>query len=326
MIWVVGGIPHDHLGQEVRLINERGPRDFGNGLVAQCSMSGKLRDEHPADYYVKVSNYVDVLSRYARAVDPETTHRNYPPRPTLPDDSVFLYHDAATSRAGLSAIVSKLKIAKVAIVGLGGTGAYILDLLAKTPISELHLFDHDVLLAHNAFRFPGAVSLDRLRGSPKKVQYLAEEYGRVRRGIFAHPIAITGANLLDLREMSFVFLAMDNGPGKKLILDALEEWGSPFIDCGMGVIRQENSLRASLRVTTGSEGHYSHIGSRVSFASDRDDEYDSNIQTTDLNMMNAAMAVLKFKKIIGYYVDDKLEFNTIYTVARNQMVSGAVGE
>ena len=34
------------------------------------------------------------------------------------------------------------------------------------------------------------------------------------------------------------------------------------------------------------------------------------------------MAVIKWKKLLGYYVDDKHEYNTTYTVARNQMISG----
>ena len=49
---------------------------------------------------------------------------------------------------------------KVVIVGLGGTGGYLLDLLAKTPIEEIHLYDDDIFGTHNAFRAPGAASLD----------------------------------------------------------------------------------------------------------------------------------------------------------------------
>jgi hypothetical protein len=39
-------------------------------------------------------------------------------------------------------------------------------------------------------------------------------------------------------------------------------------------------------------------------------------------MFNAAMAVLKWKKSVGYYADSKKEFNTTYNVARNLLMSG----
>jgi tRNA A37 threonylcarbamoyladenosine dehydratase len=45
---------------------------------------------------------------------------------------------------------------------MGGTGSYILDLVAKTAVMEIHLFDGDDFNQHNAFRAPGAASLEDL--------------------------------------------------------------------------------------------------------------------------------------------------------------------
>lgn len=58
---------------------------------------------------------------------------------------VFCYPDTATTRAGIGAATAKLMTERVAIIGLGGTGSYILDLLAKVPIGEIHLFDPDIV-------------------------------------------------------------------------------------------------------------------------------------------------------------------------------------
>jgi hypothetical protein len=323
-IWLVGSIPYTHQGQVVSIVNDTSQHDFGDGLVAHCCMSGKPNGQHPPDYYVKVSNYVRVLSDYARAIDPSATHTDFPPRASSPDESVFRYHDAATSRAGLSAVTGKLRLDKVAIIGLGGTGAYILDLVAKTPVEEIHLYDDDPLLAHNAFRSPGAASLDELRTNPLKVDYLFTRYDPMRRNIVPHPVRVTAENLEELREMSFVFLAVDSGPVKRTIIEHLHSWNIPFIDCGMGVQRNENSLRGMLRVTTGVPGSYEHLERRISFKDEAEDEYDWNIQTADLNMMNAAMAVIRWKKLFGYYVDTKGELNSTYTVARNQMIGGDI--
>lgn len=321
-VWVVGGIPHDHLGNRVKIVLDQ-PHNYGEGLQASCSMSGKPGGGMPRDYHHKISNYViNVLGPYVHAIDPSATHTDYPARESSAEESVFRYHDAATSRAGLSAISAKLKLGKVAIVGLGGTGSYILDLIAKTPVSEIHLFDDDVLYAHNAFRAPGAASLSELEASPLKVNYYAEKYDHIRRGIVPHAARITGENVNELEAMDFVFLSMDAGPIKRAIVEALQGRGVSFVDCGMGVRRQDDALLGTLRVTTGSDGHYDHMSRRISYTDVNADEYDWNIQTADLNMLNAAMAVLKWKKLVGYYADSKKEFNTAYNVARNQLISG----
>lgn len=321
-IWLVGGLPYDHQGNIVSIVNDQNPHDFGDGLVAACCMSGKPRNRMPVDYHEKISNYVRILTNYARAVDGTATHTNYPPRETTDEESVFRYHDAATSRSGLSAVTSKLRLSKVAIVGLGGTGSYILDLVAKTPVSEVHLFDDDVLYAHNAFRAPGAASLEQLKAKPHKVYHLFEQYDPIRKGIHPHAVRVDASNLEDLHFMDFVFLAVDAGPAKRTIIEQLIEWEIPFVDCGMGVQRTENSLRGTVRVTAGVKGRYDHIRRRVSYGDVAENEYDWNIQTADLNMLNAVMAVIKWKKLFGYYVDTKDELNSTYAVARNTLNSG----
>lgn len=325
-VWVVGGVPHDHQGNKISVIADEEALDYGGGLVAVCRLSGKPKNRMPLNYHEKISNYVDVLGRFARALDPSASFKDYPARETSAEESVFRYQNAASSRSGLSAITGKLKLGKVAIVGLGGTGSYILDLVAKTPVSELHLFDDDVLYAHNAFRAPGAATLEQVKVSPLKVEYFAEMYSAIRRNISPHPIRITEENVDELQGMDFVFLSMDAGPAKRTIVANLETMEIPFVDCGMGVQRQENSLRGVLRVTTGVKDGYEHLARRISFADVNDNEYDWNIQTADLNMMNAAMAVIRWKKMFGYYADSKGELNSTYTVARNQMLNGEVPE
>lgn len=68
------------------------------------------------------------------------------------NETVFQYIDTNSSRANIEMINMKLERQKIAIIGLGGTGAYILDMVAKTPVKEIHLFDGDSFDQHNAFR------------------------------------------------------------------------------------------------------------------------------------------------------------------------------
>jgi hypothetical protein len=321
-VWIVGEVPHDHQGRKISIIADEDVLDYGNGLVASCRLSGKPHNRLPTDYHEKIENYVDILGRYARAITPSATHKGAPVRASTAEESVFLYHDAASSRSALSAVTGKLRMKKIAIVGLGGTGSYILDLVAKTPVEEVHLFDDDLLYAHNAFRAPGVATLDEVKMSPLKVEYFATKYGEFRRNIVAHPVQITEMNIDELQVMDFVFLSMDAGPSKRSVVEHLEEWEIPFVDCGMGVRRQENSLCGTVRVTIGAKNHYGHIPHRISYVDVNADEYALNIQTADLNMLNAAFAVIKWKKLFGYYVDRKKELNTTYVVASNQLISG----
>jgi hypothetical protein len=321
-VWVVGSVPHDHQGKEVSFIADRDRLDYGGGLEACCRLSLKPGGRMPVDYYEKISNYVRVLSGYARAIDPGATHKNYPVRETSPDESVFRYHDAATSRSGLSAVTGKLRLERVAIVGLGGTGSYILDQVAKTPVGEIHLYDDDTLYAHNSFRAPGAAAVDELKVEPSKVDYFFRRYAVLHRGIVPHETKVDEANIAELQTMKFVFLTMDAGSAKRAIVEHLTGWGIPFVDCGMGLHRQENSLRGTVRATAGVPGRFDHLDRRISYTDVAANEYDMNIQTADLNMLNAALAVIKWKKIFGYYVDTKHELNNLFNVAGSRLVNG----
>lgn len=50
-----------------------------------------------------------------------------------------------------------------------------------------------------------------------------------------------------------------------------------------------------------------------------DDLYASNIQIAELNMFNAVLAVIKWKKIFGIYVDERQEHECSFTIGPNMM-------
>ena len=114
----------------------------------------------------------------------------------------------------------------MAIVGLGGTGSYVLDMVAKTPVQEIRLFDNDEFLQHNAFRSPGAPSLGELREAPKKVEYLKAIYSNMHRRIVAQSVNLDASNIHLLDGVTFAFLCMDDGEAKQLIVHKLEKSGA----------------------------------------------------------------------------------------------------
>jgi hypothetical protein len=61
---------------------------------------------------------------------------------------------------------------------------------------------------------------------------------------------------------------------------------------------------------------HGHIPEVVSFTDVlADDKVYRNIQVADLNMLNASMAVMKWKKLRRFYTDDIREHHSLYTVA-----------
>lgn len=295
-------------------------------LTSNYEFSSKPPRGHYEDFYEKITTYEAILSGHATKLKPNVTARTRRVVEPHETDSPFQYIDTASARAEINMITKKLAVEKLAIVGLGGTGSYVLDLLAKTPAKEIHLFDGDTFSSHNAFRAPGAASKEELRKQPLKVDYFKELYSKMHRGIIAHSQHVDASNVEELRTMACIFLCIDAGPGKKFIVEKLEEFGVPFIDTGMGLYAKDETLGGILRVTT-SDVDRAAARARMSFAADdENNEYDKNIQIADLNALNATLAVIRWKKMRGFYFDLKHERYCSYTIGSNMLLSDDIYE
>lgn len=324
-----GEYPCDAEGKPLEKLKHGGATQHLPDLRTDHSFSSKPieptghRPYH--DFHEKVTAYVRMLSNPAMSIDPNADPRTWPPYATTDDESVFCYLDTASSRAGIAAIAAKLDSLRIAIIGLGGTGSYILDLVAKTPVQEIHLFDGDEFQNHNAFRSPGAASFDQVAARRKKVDHFAETYASFRRGIIAYAEMLNETNVESLGSMDFVFLAIDSGPAKRLILEKLVEFNIPFIDVGMGLeITDDQKVHGTLRVATSTPIKREHIAARNRIptgANVTNDIYATNIQVADLNCLNACLAVIKWKKYYGFYADIDEEHFAIYNVDGNHIIN-----
>ena len=191
----------------------------------------------------------------------------------------------------------------------------------RRRLREIRLFDNDEFLQHNAFRSPGAPTLDELREAPKKVEYLKFIYSNMHRGIVAHAVNLDASNIHLLDGVTFAFLCIDAGEVKRLIVRKLEESGAAFVDVGMGLELDDESLGGILRVTASTPDRREHVHQgRISFAGGgKDDIYASNIQVADLNALNAVLAIVKWKKIRGFYRDLEREHHCTYTTDGNAL-------
>ena len=321
VVHFIGSHPCHKDGSIIRQIQHNSTtRQLAEGLVVNHSFSNKPQGGY-ADYYQKMTRYVEIISAPAQSLDPSVKTKTFRVIESKPEESVFTYIDTNSSRAEIEAISNKFKGRKIGIVGLGGTGSYVLDLVAKTSVDEIHLFDGDEFAQHNAFRAPGAPSVEQLRAPPPKVSYFAEIYSKMRRGIHPHVVFLNASNVRLMHGLDFIFICVDKGPPKKEIIAFLEANSISFIDVGMGVHVGENNLLGILRTTTSTPTKRDHLKKLVSFDDGKDDEYSTNIQIADLNMLNAALAVIKWKKVCGFYQDLEGEHNCTYSINVNQLLS-----
>jgi hypothetical protein len=324
--YFVGDHPCRADGTEIAQIkNSSKEHPLAEGVVVQHTFSAKPKPSGIyEDYYAKVTTYVAILSGPAQVIDPMITAKTFPVIEPVKEEeeAVFNYIDTASSRAEIGPVTKKLQLGMIAIVGLGGTGSYVLDLVAKTPVKKIHIFDGDTFLQHNAFRSPGAPSIDDLKAKPRKATYLKNLYSKMHRGIVDHAANVEAGNVEELKKMDFVFLCLDRGTAKKLIIEKLEEYSVPFVDVGMGVNVTDEFLGGILRITTSTPTQRDHVRNRISFSDgDGGNEYDRNIQIADLNALNGALAVIKWKKMFGFYRDLKCEHHSTYTIDGNLLTN-----
>lgn len=148
-----------------------------------------------------------ILSSVAQQLDSAVTATPGVAFQVVEDGLPFVYRDTNTTRAGLTALNNVFRGHTIAIVGVGGTGSYILDQVAKTWVDRIILVDGDEFANHNAFRAPGAAALETLQARPNKAQHFAAEYSRMHTGITARPQSLRADNLRLIEDATFVFLA-----------------------------------------------------------------------------------------------------------------------
>ena len=322
VVMFAGEVPCDERGQPLKkILNASRYRKLATDVEINHTFSSKPPGGY-ADFYDKMTTYVALISSPASAIDSAASAKAFPVIEAEDGSWPFAYVDTASSRAGIVALNEKLSKGTVGIVGLGGTGSYILDLVSKTPVNQLHLWDGDTFLQHNAFRTPGAPSIQQLQAAPNKATYLAHLYLRMHRGIVAHDYYVDESNLAEVCEMDFVFVAIGDGDAKRSLIARLGSLRVPFIDVGIGVYEVDGTLAGTVRVTTGTRDFIDHITDRIPFSdSQANNDYSENIQIADLNALNAALAVIKWKKLQGFYNDLGVEYFSSYDIDGNHITN-----
>lgn len=311
--WWRGDRPCDQTKRQLRLGGGQDKVTVSPNFVTDCSFSLKLQENGVNRAYrsfkEKVETYLDVITGPARAAYPNAPLSRGIEIKAAAQGSPLRFPDTMSANYNINDISSLLRTKKVAIIGLGGTGSYILDFIARTHLEKITLFDDDKVHVHTIFRIPGFIP--RAIGEPK-VDALARQYGQWHAGLEPVPDRITAENIERLASFDFVFVSVDDGPSRHTIVAWLTINGIPFVDCGMGLVRSVVGLTGSVRVTgvdrQALERNLNTV--RLPVRNPKDDEYRKQPQIAELNALNAAMAVVRFKQYFKLF--DRLEEATCY--------------
>jgi hypothetical protein len=303
--WFRGGRPHRSPNEPIRLGGGAHAIHVADGFVTDHSFSFKLQNalgqlRSYGSFEEKVTTYLDAITAPALDKFPNATPLRAIEFKAADQGTSLRYPDSMSARYEINDIALKLKGKSIAVIGLGGTGSYILDFLSKTHVDRISLYDADKIHVHTIFRIPGFI----YRGIGRhKVEALAEYFGQMHSGIEAHPERITNANIGVLDDFNFVFVAVDDPESRGEIIEHLARAQVPYVDCGMGLTRSVIGLNGMVRVsgTDYTALERTRGTAYLPTAKIAQDEYKRQPQIAELNALNAALAVIRFKQHFELY-------------------------
>lgn len=293
---------------------------IGGDITSDFSFSNRPHNCPPngyADFYDKIVAYCRIVCGPATAKSGRTP-RNFLEIKSDDPESPFNFVDTMSSRAKIVELSSLFEGLKIGIIGLGGTGSYILDFLAKVPVQTIHLFDGDKFYVHNAFRAPGGFAEGDF--GRNKADLFADRYAPFRKGVISHPWYVDNDHTEHLGECDFVFVCVDRGPARKEIVQLLRERELPFVDVGMGLRKDEGGLQGLVRTVFARPETVDALAAAKVFPEReaKDNMYQTDIQICELNALSGCLAAIMFKRSKGFYGDRLTHNYMLFNVASDK--------
>ena len=194
----------------------------------------------------------------------------------------------------------------VAIIGLGGVGAWIADFAVKSDVREVHGWDHDCIEPKNILRMPGALNPGEWIGKPK-AEWFQETYCRIHNCVHGHKVKVSTDNIQDVVEgITFAFVAVDCDEDRMMVCDSLSDAGIPFVVAGLSLVRQNTQVKIAMRVITAHSGLFSWRKAIPQVGQSGQDDYGS-LDMPDVYSMAAGWAIQSWRKMRGQVWQDQRE-------------------
>ena len=263
----------------------------------------------------------DLLHRYAKHIVGAVSAAGYSDPAALAIPDSFHIPNTFEARAAIAPVQDRIRGRRIAIIGLGGTGAYLLDLIAKTPVSEIHLLDSDCVDWHTLKRAPGAPTAEEIElvraGTLLKVDYYHSKYAAFRDGIHPHPVRVDSpsmfAEFLSDHPIDFAFVCIDqltdgDSPRQDAVYQAVTEAGVPFIDSGVSITLDDCAVRGAVTTSAYDAGSDAWKDAIPNARLEGRAPGYRNVQLPEVNAAAATFAVMEWRRRTGQYVSEVPSF------------------
>ena len=259
----------------------------------------------------------DLLHRYAKQVVGAVAAAGHSEVVSLALPDPFHIPNTFEERAAIAPVQDQIRGDRIAIIGLGGTGAFLFDLIAKTPVSEIHLLDPDIVESHTFKRAPAAPTAGEIEmvetGSLLKVDYYRSKYQAFREGVHVHPVRVDSEDMLvefvAEHSIDFVFICIDqltegDSARQDVVYQAVSASGVPFIDSGVSITVEDCSVRGSVTTSYYAAGSDAWKDAIPNGRLHGDAPGYSNVQLPEVNAAGAVFAVMEWRRRTGQYVSE----------------------
>ena len=263
----------------------------------------------------------DLIHRYAKQIVGAASAAGDSETPLLAMPDPFKIPNTFEARAAIGPVQERIRAQRIGIIGLGGTGAYVLDLVAKTPVMEIHLLDSDHVEWHNFMRAPGAPTAEEIESIPKgrlrKVDYYYSKYASLREGLHPHDIRVDSPSMfgefLSAHPIDYAFVCIDqltegDSARQDVVYCALSAAAVPFIDSGVSITVEDSAVRGAVTTSAYDAGSVAWKDAIPNARVEGNVPGYHNVQLPEVNALAASLAVMEWRRRTEQYVSKSASF------------------
>ena len=207
----------------------------------------------------------------------------------------------------------------VAIVGLGGVGAWIADFVVKADPREIHGWDYDCIEPKNILRMPGGLDPNVWIGRPK-ADWFQDTYSLIHTDVHGYNKKVLPENVQEVIEKTtFAFLAVDDADDRMMVCDTLANAGIPFVVVGLSPVRKDKRVNVSIRIVTAHVGVSSWREAIPQVGRAGQEDYGS-LDLPEVYSMAAGWAIQSWRKMRGQFWQEKREECLVYRASEQSLI------
>ena len=263
----------------------------------------------------------DLLHRYVKQIVGAVAAAGNPETGFLAKPGPFRIPNTFEARAAVGPVQDRIRDQRIAIIGLGGTGSFVLDLMVKTPVAQIHLLDGDRMDWHNFMRAPGAPTCEELESQRRegllKVDYYRAKYEALRDGVHAHGVRVGDpggfAEFMSPHPVDFAFVCIDQEkdgdcPRQDMVYSLLSEAGVPFVDSGVSITLSNDQVGGAVTTSVYGAGSTAWKECIPNARVVGDASGYRNVQLPEVNSLAASLAVMEWRRWTEQYASDSAGF------------------